>query len=171
MLKKIAYLRVRRRVVSSTAGECSQSMLSIFWTKVPCRTTAPTRSRANWELLSQYRDIMRRKAIFSSFWSETPMPLGFASRIISLSCRKTPKWSRSIDMLGKVHKVDLKKSRISRLAARRSRLGKVACWWRRRVELCCSGNPHTFKYVPGMGIFSFSRHSTSALNFWNRRLS
>lgn len=60
------YFAMRRVIVAPTAGECIQSIECIFSIKDPCRITAPTRSRANADELSQYRDIIRRTAIFSA---------------------------------------------------------------------------------------------------------
>lgn len=53
MWKKTLYLLIRRVIVSMAVGECSQSMLSIFWMKVPCLMTAPTRSMEKAEVFSQ----------------------------------------------------------------------------------------------------------------------
>ena len=60
-----SYLRTRRFIVEEAVGEWIQSIACIFSIKEPWRMTAPTRSRAKIEELSQYRDIIRRIDIFS----------------------------------------------------------------------------------------------------------
>lgn len=65
MWKYRSYFVMRRLMVEETVGEWIQSIACIFSMKELCRITAPTRSRAKIEEFSQYRDIIRRVAIFS----------------------------------------------------------------------------------------------------------
>ncbi len=65
MWKYRSYFVMRRLIVEETVGEWIQSIACIFSMKELCRMTAPTRSRAKIEEFSQYRDIIRRVAIFS----------------------------------------------------------------------------------------------------------
>ena len=59
------YHKISRLMVEDAVGEWIQSIACIFSIKDPWRITAPTRSRAKMEEFDQYRDIMRRMAIFS----------------------------------------------------------------------------------------------------------
>src|SRR5436190_12308157 len=65
ILKNTPYFWIRRSMVESSAGEWIQSISSILTTKVPWRTTAPTRSSAKGDEFSQYRDIILRMEIRS----------------------------------------------------------------------------------------------------------